>query len=116
MKIALRTCWVNARSARLHLTDQRESTVAVHLDHPDRLLNVVCAGELEFAQWRVDVDRLHRVAELGAVTGAIGERQVRPLCRIGEDQDRSVALRRELVRVLTVLGSVRGDKAGVRGE
>src|SRR6266849_1946068 len=116
MKIALRTCWVNARSARLHLTDQRESAVAVHLDHPDRLLDVMVAGELEFAQRCVDVDRLHRVAELGAVAGRVTECQVRPLCRVGKDEDGGVALGGELVRVLTVLGSVRRDEAGVRGK
>src|SRR5260370_11455209 len=103
MKIALRTCWVNARSARLHLTDQRESAVAVHLDHPDRLLDVMVAGELEFAQRRVDVDRLHRVAELGAVTGCVTERQTPSLCRVRKDEEGGGALGRELVRVLALL-------------
>src|ERR1700737_4689668 len=116
MKIALRTCWVNACSARRHRLYQCESARTVHLDHPDGLLDVVLAGELEGAQRRVDVDRLHRVAELGAVTGGVAERQVRPLCRIGEDQDRGVALGGELVRVAAVLGSVRLHESGVRSE
>src|ERR1700737_2259484 len=103
MKIALRTCWVNARSARRHRFHQCESARTVHLDHPDGLLDVVLAGELEGAQRRVDLDRLHRVAELGAVTRGIAEREVRPLCRVSEDQDRGVPLGGELVRVAAVL-------------
>src|SRR5882762_8588349 len=116
MNITLRTCWVNARSARLHLTHQSESAVAVHLDYPDRLLDVVRAGELEFAQRCVDVDRLHRVAELRPVARGVAERQVRPFCRISEDQDSRVALGRELVRIGAVLGSVGRDEASIRGE
>src|SRR5207302_8223988 len=116
MKIALRTCWVNARSARRDRLYQGESAAPVHLDHPDGLLDVVCTRELEAAKRRVDVDRFHRVAKLSAVTGRVAERQVRPLCRIGEDQDRRVALGRELVRIAAVLGAVRLDKPGIRGE
>src|ERR1700730_2251278 len=116
MKIALRTCWVNACSARRHRLYQCESARTVHLDHPDGLLDVVLAGELEGSQLRVDVDRLHRVAELGAVTGGVAEREVRPLCRISEDQDRRVALGGELVRVAAVLGSVRLHESRVRRE
>src|SRR2546421_7851104 len=103
MKIALRTCWVNAPLARRYRFHQGESAVPVHLDHPDGLLDVVVARELETAKWRVDVDRLHGVAQLGAVTGGIAEGQGRPLCRIGDDQDGPVSLGRGLVRAGAVL-------------
>src|SRR5437773_9951014 len=116
MKIALSTCWVNAPSARRHRFHQGESAVSVHLDHPDRLLDVVVAGELEAAERRVDVDGFHRVAKLGAITGGVAEGQVGSFCRSGEDQDRSVALGRELVRIGAVLGTVRLYEPSVRGE
>src|SRR5947208_15129051 len=97
MKIALRTCWVNAPSARRHRFHQGESAVSVHLDHPDRLLDVVVASELEATKRRVDVDGLHRVAKFGAITRGVAEGQVGQFCRTGEDQHRGVALPRDLV-------------------
>src|SRR3984893_3724589 len=116
MKIALRTCWVNALSARRDRLHQWEPTVAVHLDHPDRLLDVVLAGELEGAQRRVDADRLHRVAELRAVTGGVAEREVRSLGGVRQDQNRRVALGGELVGIAAVLALVGADKPSVRRE
>src|SRR5437660_961113 len=116
MKIALRTCWVNAPSARLHRLHQRESAAAIHLDDPDRLLDVVCTGELERAQRRLDVDGFHRVAQAGSVTGNVAEGQLRPLGRIRQDVDGGVSLSGELVRVRVVLVLVGADEPGVRGE
>src|SRR2546428_4910509 len=116
MKIALRTCWVNAPSARRHRFHQGESAVPVHLDDPDGLLDVVVAGELEAAKRGVDVHGLHGVAQLGPVTSGVTEGQVRALRRIGQDQNRSVALGRELVRIGAVLRTVRLHESRVRGE
>src|SRR3977135_1066143 len=116
MKMALRTCWVNARSAGRNRLYQCESALTVHLEDPDRLLDVMPVGELEAAQRRVDVDRLHGVAKLGPVTGGVAERQVRPLSRIGQDVDRRVSLGGELVRIGAVLGLICLHEPRVRGE
>src|SRR2546427_741237 len=116
MKIALRTCWVNAPSARRHRFHQGESAVPVHLDDPDGLLDVVVAGELEAAKRGVDVHGLHGIAQLRPVTSGVTEGQVRALRRSGEDQNRSVALDRELVRIGAVLRPVRLHEPRVRGE
>src|SRR5256714_15618674 len=113
MKLAWRICGGSGRSARRHRLHQGESAVTVHLDDPDRLLDVVVARELEATQRRVNVDRLHGVAKLGAVAGNVAKGQVGALGRIGEDQDGGIALRGELVRVATVLRAVRLDKPGV---
>src|SRR5258708_11378061 len=96
------------------LVVQLEAAVAVHLDDPHRLLDVVISGELERPERRLDVHGLHRGAQLVAVAREVAEREVGTLCRVGEDLDRGVALRRELVRVLVVLGLVRAHEIRVR--
>src|ERR1700682_3836645 len=132
-KIALSICWSTAprlpreewgtgagpprsASARVDLVDEGEAALAVHLDDAYGLLHVVNAGELELAKRGLNVDRLHRRAQLGAVTREVGEGQVGALGGIGEDLDSRVALGSELVRVLVVLGLVRAYEVRVGGE
>src|SRR6266851_9889503 len=97
-----------------NLVVELEAAVAVHLDDPHRLLDVVGRGELERPERRLDVHGLHRGAQLVAVAREVAEREVGAVCRVSEDLDRGVALRRELVRVLVVLGLVRAHEIRVR--
>src|SRR5574340_461636 len=116
MKIALTICWSIRPSnqsgmgsslrplpsfllARLDLVDEREAALAVHRNDPHRLLDVVCARELERPERRLNVDRLHRRAQLVAVAGEVAARKVGSLRRVGDDLDSRVALSRELVRI-----------------
>src|SRR5438105_5765190 len=125
MKMALTSCWSigpryrkemgeRPRSpnslARLDLGDELEPARAVHLDDPDGLLHVMRWRELELPQRCLDVHALHRGAQLVAVSRKVGEAQVRSPRRVGDDLDPGIALRRELVGILAVLGLVRVDE------
>src|SRR5437016_10228043 len=62
-----------ASFAGRNLMVEFEAAVAVHLDDPHRLLDVMRRGELELAQRGLDVHALHRGAQLVAVTNDVCE-------------------------------------------
>src|SRR5438105_4997582 len=105
-----------ASFAGRNLMVEFEAAVAVHLDDPHRLLDVMRRGELELAQRGLDVHALHRGAQLVAVTNDVCEGELGAPRSVGEDLDSGVALRRELVRVLAVLGLIRAHEVGVGGK
>src|SRR5207245_9413729 len=82
------------------LVEEGDAAVAVNLDDPHRLLDVVVRRELERTERGLDVYGLHSRPQLVAVAGQVGESEVGALGGVGNDLDGRVALRRELVRVL----------------